>query len=62
VKNIKVDESKHSVITKHMLKKNYTFNWQNVKITDFETNYFKRLISKIIYIKTQKNKLNSLNV
>jgi len=43
-----------------MLEKNYTFDWQNVKIIDFETNYFKRLISKMIYIKTQENGLNSV--
>jgi len=36
-----------------MLKKNHTFDWQNVKIMDFETNYFKRLISDI-YINTRK--------
>jgi len=58
MKNIRFDESKHSVITKHMLEENHTFNWQNVKIMDFETNYFKRLISEI-HIKTQDNGLNS---
>jgi len=57
VKNVKVDESRHSVITKHMLEKN---DWQNVKIMDFETNYFKRLISEMIYKKTQENGLNSV--
>jgi len=46
-KNVKFDESKHSVITKHMIKNNHTFNWHNVKIIDYETNYFKRLISEI---------------
>jgi len=60
IKNIKVDESKHSVITKHILEFNYTFDWQNVKIMDFETNYYKRLISEMLYIKTQDNGLNSV--
>jgi len=46
------------MITKHILDKNHTFDWQNVKILDFENNYFKRLIAKIIYIKTQDNGLN----
>jgi len=50
MKNIKVDESKHSVITKHILESNHTFDWQNVKIMDFETNYYKRLISDMIYV------------
>jgi len=58
---MKFDESKHSVITKHMIEKNHTFNQQNVKIMelimDYETNYFKRLISKMIHIKTQDNGL-----
>jgi len=26
VKNVRVDESRHSVITKHMLEKNHTFD------------------------------------
>jgi len=61
VKNVKFDESKHSVITKHMMEKNHTFNWQNVKIMDYETNYFKILISEMIHIKTQDNGLNSVD-
>jgi len=61
VKNIASDESKHSVITKHILNKNHTFDWQNAKILDFENNYFKRLIVEMIYIKTQDNGLNSID-
>jgi len=60
-KNVRFDESKYSVITKHMMEKNHTFNWQNVKIMDYETNYFKRLISEMIHIKTQDNGLNSVD-
>jgi len=59
-KNIRFDESKHSV-TKYTIEKNYTFNWQNVKIIDYKTNYFKRLISEMIHIKTQDNGLNSVD-
>jgi len=61
VKNITLDESKHSVITKHILDKNHTMDWQNAKILDYENNYFKRLISEMIYIKTQDNGLNSID-
>jgi len=61
IKNIALEESKHSVITKHILDKNHTFNWQNTKILDFESNYFKRLISEMIHIKTQENSLNSID-
>jgi len=60
-KNILSNESKHSVITKHILDKNHTFDWRNVKILDFENNYFKRLIVKMIHIKTQENSLNSID-
>jgi len=51
-----------------MLENNHKFDWQNVKIMDFETNYYKRnyykrLISKMIYIKTQeKGRLNSVDI
>jgi len=61
VKNIVQNESKHSVITKHILGKNHTFDWLNVKILDFENNYFKRLVSEMIYMKTQSNGLNSMD-
>jgi len=44
-----------------MIENNHTFNWHNVKIMDYETNYFKRLISEMIYIKAQDNGLNSVD-
>ena len=40
-----------------MLEFNLTFDWQNKKILDFETNYHKRLISEMIHIKLQKKGL-----
>jgi len=61
VKNIKDKESKHSVISKHMLENNYSFDWQNIKILDFEPNYYKRIVSEVIHIKTQGNGLNSVD-
>jgi len=61
VKNIRLDESKHSVVIKHMLEKGHSFDWINIKIMDHETNYFKKLISEMIYIKTQENSLNSVD-
>jgi len=42
------------------LRRRRTFDWQNVKILDHETNYFKRMIAEMIYIKIQKNGLNSV--
>jgi len=43
-----------------MLENRHSFDWINIKIMDHETNYFKRLISEMIYIKTQENSLNSI--
>jgi len=54
------DESKHSVITKHILELNHSFDWKNVKIMDLESHYYKRLISEMLYIKTHDNGLNSV--
>jgi len=39
---------------------NHSFDWKNTKILDIEPNYYKRLISEMIYIKTQDNGLNSV--
>jgi len=32
-------------------------DWKNMKILDFESKYHKRLISKMIHVKEQKNDL-----
>jgi len=37
VKNIKLDESKHLVVTKHMLEKGHSFDWINIKIMHHKT-------------------------
>jgi len=50
-----------SIITKSHVGKNHTFDWHNKKILNFETNYYKRLILKIIHIKSQKNGINSVS-
>jgi len=46
--NIKLISSKHSVITEHILKYSYTFDWKNIKILDSEPNFYKRSISEMI--------------
>ena len=58
VKNSISNTSKHTVITEHTLEYNHTFDWQNKKILDRETNYYKRLISEMIHIKLQTNGIN----
>ncbi|EFN63803.1 hypothetical protein EAG_12795, partial [Camponotus floridanus] len=54
-KNINKNTTNRSVITKHRLNFNHKFKWDEVKILDRETYYYKRLISETIYIKRQRN-------
>ena len=56
--NFKLESSRHSVVTEHMLKNNHVFDWNNVKILDSESRYQKRLISEMIHIKEQVNGIN----
>jgi hypothetical protein len=48
-----------SVITEHRLDFNHDFDWENVEILDKERFLSKRLVSEMLYIKLQKNGLNS---
>lgn len=57
--NIKLDSSRHSVITEHILNEGHKFDWDNVKIMDREKNYHKRLVSEMLHIKEQKNGINA---
>ncbi|XP_011860757.1 PREDICTED: uncharacterized protein LOC105557945 [Vollenhovia emeryi] len=61
INNKKLDEQKHSVITKHMLEFNHNFDWDNTQILDIEPYSNKRLISEMIHIKEQNNGINSHN-
>jgi hypothetical protein len=56
--NFKLEPSKHSVVTEHILEYNHSFDWDNVRILDTESNYRKRLISEMLHIKEQKNGIN----
>ena len=57
--NIRLDPSKHSVVTEHRIKHDHTFDWKKIKILDSEPNYKKRLVSEMIHIKQQNNGINS---
>jgi len=48
----------HSVITNHRSELNHDFDWDNPVILDKEEKYYKRLISEMINIKSQKNAIN----
>jgi len=56
--NIKLDQSKHSVISEHIIKFNHLFDWNNAKILDRESKFYKRITSQMIHIKEQKASLN----
>ena len=56
--NLKLEPPRHSVITKHRIEMRYNFDWENITIFNHKPNYYKRLVSEMIYIKEQKNGIN----
>jgi len=58
--NIKLNQSKHSVISEHTKSVDHVFDWDNVRVLDCEPNYQKRLIFEMIH-KEQKNGLNYMS-
>ena len=56
--HIRHNTSVRSVITEHKLYYDHDFQWDKVNILDEEPSYRKRLISKMLNIKKQKNSLN----
>jgi len=60
VNNSKSVTAKPSVITEHMREFSHSFDWNNVKILDTETNYFgKRSVSEMLHIREQRNGINT---
>jgi len=57
--NLKSLSSNLSIITEHILQHSHFFDWENVKILDTESNYYKRSISEMLHIKEQSNGLNA---
>jgi len=57
--NSKLLSSKPSVITEHILEYSHSFNWDNIKILDTESNYYKRAVSEMLHIKEQANGINA---
>jgi len=57
--NIKLDPARHSVVSEHMKTSNHVFDWKNVRILDYEQNYYKRITSEMVHIKKQSNGINS---
>jgi len=51
--------SKSSVITEYIWEYSHSFDWENIKILDTESNYYKRAVSKMLHIKEQSNGINA---
>ena len=47
-----------AVVYQHITNFSREFDWNNVKIIDYESNYKKRLISEMIHIKCNKYNVN----
>lgn len=47
-----------SVVKEHLIQNDHTIGWQDIIILDHESNYYKRSISEMLHIKSQKNALN----
>lgn len=56
--NVRLDPSKHSVVSEHIIQFNHSFDWENVRVLDTEFSFQKRLTSEMIHIKEQKNGIN----
>ena len=48
----------NSVVSSHILEFNHDFDWKNVKILDIEPDYFKRSLSEMLFINSDKNNIN----
>jgi len=57
-RDINKKTDKHYVIMEHRINNNHEFNWDNPEILDKEKYYYRRLISEMINIKSQKNALD----
>ena len=65
-KNINLNEKYYNVVTKHRINNKsdtgsqHDFDWDNIKILHKESNYFKKIIAEMFFIK--KEGKNSINV
>jgi len=44
INNIRLEPSRYSVITEHILESKHSFDWKNIKILNYEPNYNKRYL------------------
>jgi len=51
--------TKHTVITDHMQKFSYSFDWDDIKNLESEPNFYKHSVSEMLHIKKQQNAINA---
>jgi len=51
INNSKMTSAKHTVITDHMQKFSHSFDWDSIKILNFEPNFYKRLVFEMLHVK-----------
>ena len=54
----KKNNNPEAVVYQHTKNFSHEFDWNNVKIIDYESNYKKRIISEMIHIKCDKHNVN----
>ena len=54
----KTNKNKESVVSLHWIENKHEFDWENTSVLDMECNYKKRLVSEMIYIKSNHNSIN----
>ena len=54
----KNNKNSESVLFRHQAEFNHEFDWEHVKIIDYESDYKKRLTSEMIHIKCNKFSIN----
>ena len=52
------NNKENKVVSNHCNNKKHSINWEKTKILDIEDNYFKRQISEMLHIHTQKEPIN----
>ena len=58
IKEHQKNNNPDAVVFQHMSEHSHEFDWNNTKILDYDSNYYKRLISEMIHIKSNKNNIN----
>ena len=46
------------MVSLHRVENKHEFDWKNTSVLDMESNYKKRLVSEMIYLKSNHNSIN----